>query len=301
MKRNNCSKGAVLKRIIVFILLGAIISVLGVNYVHAEGENNLTFTSFEELSTNDQIRSSNISFDDVTDTNRKISKDSESFFGEAKEVSTHEPFSSGIYPVKPEIEAIPAEDEHKMISLVLDTKETKKTVKESPIPKVLKNTYDMPTVDDYKGTSEDTRDRIAGTDIWNDMIYEISMDEGVDPVLVKVIMAYESRGDMYAVNSKNKNKTTDYGLMMVNDSWGDEYDYDKILEDPEYAIRSGINVLKFKSDYCKQFGKKATIFNVCWFYNGYSKQGKAYAKNVSKIYKDLTGLDTTNLMFEINN
>lgn len=148
----------------------------------------------------------------------------------------------------------------------------------------------LPTVEYFTGTSEDMRIKIEASDKWNSLIEKVCTEEGIDPIMVKVMIAQESVGNQRATN-KNGNKTCDYGLMQVNSSWGRIYDYQKMLDDPEYAIRCGIDVIKTKVDICKSLGKEATVFNVAWFYNGYNKQGKQYAKIIEEMYNGLS--DTT--------
>lgn len=155
----------------------------------------------------------------------------------------------------------------------------------------------MPTVANYTGDDEEIRKKIEGTDKWNDLIYEVATREGVDPVYVKCIIAKESCGDPKET-CNNKNGTVDYGLMMVNSSWGDIYDYNRILNDPEYAIECGIKVLKEKERIAKSLGLDTTIYNVSWLYNGYTKQGKKYANNMKEIYEGLSGNDATVTYFE---
>ena len=102
----------------------------------------------------------------------------------------------------------------------------------------------MPRVEDYKGDSR-YRSNVAGTDSWNGIIYAQSVDAGVDPVFVKAVMAKESGGKQDAKNG-NTNTTTDYGLMQVNSAWGDRFDYNRMMTDPNYAVASGIEVIKIK-------------------------------------------------------
>lgn len=128
------------------------------------------------------------------------------------------------------------------------------------------------------------KDNIKGTDKWDALIIEISREKGIDPVFLKCIMAIESGGYQKTLNTKNKNGTHDYGLMQVNTSWGDRFDYSQMLSDPKYAISCGADVVLCKIARAKALGLKPTAFNVFWLYNGYSSQGKKYAKKVSVIY-----------------
>ncbi len=147
-------------------------------------------------------------------------------------------------------------------------------------------TYSMPTACEVSTENENMKVRIAGTDKWNDLIYKVSMEEEIDPVFVKCIMAIESAGNQNIINY-NKNNTTDYGLMQVNTCWGNRFDYNKMMSDPEYAIRSGIQVIKYKIDAAERAGNEPTAFEVAWRYNGYSDMGKRYANKFVTLYNDL--------------
>jgi hypothetical protein len=128
------------------------------------------------------------------------------------------------------------------------------------------------------------KEEIKGTDKWDGLIIEISKEKGIDPVFLKCIMAIESGGYQKTLNTTNKNGTHDYGLMQVNTSWGDRFDYKKMLSNPRYAISCGADVVLCKIASAKQKGMKPTAFNIFWLHNGYSNQGKKYAQKVSVIF-----------------
>lgn len=135
--------------------------------------------------------------------------------------------------------------------------------------------------------------KVKGTDKWNNLIKKVSQEEGIDPIFVKCIMAIESSGKQSVIN-KNKNLTTDYGLMQVNTCWKSRFDYKRMLKDPEYAIRSGVKIIKYKIKDAVDNGNKPTVFEILWRYNGKSKKsnkGKNYALRLSKLYEDLSGKD----------
>ncbi|HBY19915.1 MAG: hypothetical protein A2Y24_06355 [Clostridiales bacterium GWE2_32_10] len=160
-------------------------------------------------------------------------------------------------------------------------------VKAEPTVVVIEST--MPTANDLSYEVRQTWEKkIIGTDAWNDLIKKVSDEEGVDPIFVKCVMAVESGGYQQAHNTKNANGTQDYGLMQVNTSWGSYFDYGKMLVDPEYAIRSGIQVIKCKVNLSQKNGKTPTVHEVLWRYNGKNARGKNYADRVSKLYEDLS-------------
>ncbi|OGO81833.1 MAG: hypothetical protein A2Y18_00485 [Clostridiales bacterium GWD2_32_19] len=160
----------------------------------------------------------------------------------------------------------------------------------APVAPVVPITYQMPTAsnlsDEMKAIWEK---KVIGTDQWNTLIEKVSVEEGIDPIFVKCVMAIESGGYQQAHNTKNANGTQDYGLMQVNSSWGSYFDYDKMLYDPEYAIRSGIQVVRRKVILAEKSGVQPTVFEVLWRYNGKSARGKIYAERVTKLYNNLSG------------
>ncbi|HAN09308.1 MAG TPA: hypothetical protein DCP90_01700 [Clostridiales bacterium] len=148
----------------------------------------------------------------------------------------------------------------------------------------------MPTVDNLSDEMRKTWGvKVTGTDQWNTLIERVSKEEGIDPIFIKCVMAIESGGYQQAHNTKNSNGTQDYGLMQVNTSWGSYFDYNKMLYDPEYAIRSGIQVVKCKIASAEKSGEEPTAFEILWRYNGKSAKGKRYAERVIKLYENLSG------------
>lgn len=148
-----------------------------------------------------------------------------------------------------------------------------------------KEPFVMPTADSVE--NEAYRNRVAGTDKWNDLILKVSEEEEVDPVFVKCIMTLESAGEQDLVCT-NGNSTKDYGLMQINSTWESSFNFDEILSNPEYAIRAGIKVIKIKIDSAIRNGKEPTVHEVAWRYNGYSEKGNLYANRFVTLYEDIT-------------
>lgn len=164
------------------------------------------------------------------------------------------------------------------------------------------NNIVMPTADEMISDVLGYKERVAGTDRWNDLILKVSLEENIDPVFVKCIMALESAGDENLVHY-NKNSTYDSGLMQVNSSWV-EYDKERLLYDHEYAIRCGIEVIKAKIHAAEVNGKVPTAYEVAWRYNGYCEQGRKYASKFVTLYSELsknTGDNTIVLSTKNNN
>ena len=151
----------------------------------------------------------------------------------------------------------------------------------------LKEKFVMPVADDIVIDNSGYKSRVYGTDKWNDLIYKVSEEENIDPVFVKCIMALESAGEGDLVHY-NKNGTFDSGLMQVNSSWASSFDLWRLTNDPEYAIRCGIAVIKAKISACEKNGHEPTIHEVAWRYNGYCEQGRKYADRFSLLYTDLS-------------
>lgn len=128
------------------------------------------------------------------------------------------------------------------------------------------------------------KENMRGTNQWDDLIIKVGNEEGVSPILLKVLMCVESGGEQKSINY-NKNGTKDTGLLQINSGFGKQFDYNRMLIDPEYAIRSGAKVVKGKAIYIKQLKKELTVFNLMHFYNGYNNVGRKYAERSYKIYK----------------
>lgn len=160
----------------------------------------------------------------------------------------------------------------------------------------LKPEFVMPVADDIVIDNSGYKSRVYGTDKWNDLIYKVSEEENIDPVFVKCIMALESAGEDNLTHY-NKNGTFDSGLMQVNSSWASSFDLSRLNEDPEYAIRCGILVIKAKIDACLRNGHEPTIYEVAWRYNGYCEAGRRYADRFSKLYTDLSKNTSDNSIY----
>ncbi|HAN09017.1 MAG TPA: hypothetical protein DCP90_00205 [Clostridiales bacterium] len=148
----------------------------------------------------------------------------------------------------------------------------------------------MPTADSLTGDMKAKWGaKVAGTDKWNELILKVSQEKGINPIFVKCIMAKESGGDENALNDRNVDGTIDYGLMQVNSSWGNRFEYDRIMTDPEYAIACGIDVIKEKIAMATSNGEVPTAFNIFWYYNGHVEQGRLYAEDAVLLYEALSG------------
>jgi len=164
----------------------------------------------------------------------------------------------------------------------------------------LKEEYVMPTYDTIECDNSGYKHRVKGTDKWNDVILKVSKEENIDPIFVKCVMALESAGEAGIVNH-NSNNTSDYGLMQVNTGWGNSFDYSLMLSDPEYAIRSGIKVIKNKVDAALKNGKVPTVHEVAWRYNGYTERGNRYANKFVLLYEDMSKTDSNKSILMENN
>jgi hypothetical protein len=146
--------------------------------------------------------------------------------------------------------------------------------------------YLMPTVANYSGPDSDgyqsgMRAKISGTDQWNDLIYKVSSEYGLNPVFVKCIMATESGGNLGDISSAGA-----YGLMQVikRSYNASQIDWNKILKDPEYAIRCGCDVIIGKVTAARSSKKPASVYNIAKYYMGWNSQGDRYAAHIVKFY-----------------
>jgi len=166
--------------------------------------------------------------------------------------------------------------------------------------------YAMPTVDEVsyekwnqvfpdksQGYIRSMRARFKGTDKHNDLIVKVCLKYDIDPEFAKTIMIKESSGHNI-ISKPNTNGSRDWGLMQVNDScWSNyNFDYQRMLEDEEYAIECGVICIVDKINYAKHLGLEPTAFNVLWLYNGYSEQGRRYAEEGIKVYNLMPNRDS---------
>ena len=144
--------------------------------------------------------------------------------------------------------------------------------------------FTMPTADMI--TSEENKKyktKVAGTDAWNDRIYELSKQYNVDPIFVKSLMVLESGGDIKAGYPNGSY----CGLMQVYKGYG--YDLERIYTDGDYAICAGLDIILNKAKSAKLKGNAATCFEIAWRYNSYSEKGLPYANKASSLYEELSG------------
>ncbi|PEK88275.1 transglycosylase SLT domain-containing protein [Bacillus mycoides] len=181
---------------------------------------------------------------------------------------------------------------------------------------------ELPTVAQYTGPDVYTdkllnggvyqnglKGKVAGTDQWNQHIKEQAAKAGVNPLMIKVIMATESGGD----HVKTPNSSNCVGLMQTEKEITGNLglDFGKACNDPVYNIYVGCMILKSKHDYAggvisrgknpysdyKSLGYelKQNGHGVAWLYNGFSvpldgknkvyRGGYVYANQVTAMYK----------------
>ncbi|EKS8351670.1 TPA: transglycosylase SLT domain-containing protein [Bacillus cereus] len=181
---------------------------------------------------------------------------------------------------------------------------------------------ELPTVAQYTGPDVYTdkllnggvyqnglKGKIAGTDQWNQHIKEQAAKAGVNPLLVKVIMATESGG----VHDSTPNSSNCVGLMQTEKDITEnlKLDFGRACSDPVYNIYVGCMILKEKHNYAggvisrgknpyaeyksKGFELKQNGHGVSWLYNGFSvpfdgknkvyRGGYVYANQIVAMYK----------------
>lgn len=147
----------------------------------------------------------------------------------------------------------------------------------------------MPTADDYKGPDvgahgqRNLKQRIAGTDKWNDLLLKVSVQEGVNPVFMKVIMAIESAGNAGTATSS----AGAVGIMQIVPKYHPEFDYNRMRNDPEYAIACSCKVVKGKAEAAKRSGNPTDVHEVAWRYYGKTAAGKSYGDQAVQMYEGL--------------
>lgn len=172
-----------------------------------------------------------------------------------------------------------------------------------------KYTGTMPTVDDYTGPEttgyqSNLPSRIKGTDKWNDLIVEVCEENGgVNPILVKCIMVNEQAG----TPGGSVNGVGYVGIMQVNwNNWKKDSRLQGTSDsDVKFQIDCGVKELigKYKNTYqawVKAGGKSAgkfrfnsdesakwEIYNVAWFYLGYTQAAEEYPKQLKAVYEGL--------------
>ncbi|MEK1829029.1 transglycosylase SLT domain-containing protein [Priestia megaterium] len=125
---------------------------------------------------------------------------------------------------------------------------------------------EMPTIDQYTGPDKyydevigrnyqtGLKGKIKGTDKWNKDIKEQAAKVGVNPLLVKVLMATESGG----VHSSKPNAYNCVGLMQVQGQLANSLglNWSKVKSDPVYNIYAGCMAVKDKHEYAKGIIKR---------------------------------------------
>ncbi|MFE4029160.1 transglycosylase SLT domain-containing protein [Priestia sp. YIM B13551] len=169
---------------------------------------------------------------------------------------------------------------------------------------------DMPTISQYQGPDNYYDDiigknyqtglkgKLKGTDKWNKDIKEQAAKTGVNPLLIKVLMATESGGS----HSSNPNPWNCVGLMQVQGATAKSLglNWDKVRNDPVYNIYAGCMVAKSKHKYAEDiirnngskyasykkrgYELKANCHGVAWLFNGFSVPTKTSNKVTSGGY-----------------
>lgn len=148
---------------------------------------------------------------------------------------------------------------------------------------------DMPTVDKLysEWALKYLYSKTLGTDAYNDLIYDVSTRKGLNPIFIKCIMVLESGGDIKTASSVNSKGVYYVGLMQVASNYG--FDNERMLNDAEYAIECGIEIVNRKIQAARNKGNEPTVHEIAWRYNSYNEAGKPYAEKLSKLYEELTG------------
>lgn len=146
------------------------------------------------------------------------------------------------------------------------------------------------------------RAKLAGTDKWNSLIEKVAGETGCNPLLMKVLMAMESGGQMLGTNSMGY-----FGLMQTNYKRFSKEMGAAYRTDPYLQIKSGAIELIEKKDYIMDViargngkGPKEKwteeIFQTAWAYNGYTinastkmMDGYRYAQTFQAVYEGMGG------------
>ncbi|MED2040868.1 peptidoglycan recognition family protein [Bacillus wiedmannii] len=157
------------------------------------------------------------------------------------------------------------------------------------------NYYDEMIKDTYQ---KGIKAKVAGTDQWNQHIKEQAAKAGVNPLMVKVIMATESGG----VHSSTPNPWNCVGLMQTEKTITGELglDFAKACTDEIYNIYVGCMILKEKHNYAggvisrgknpyadfksRGYELKQNVHGIAWLYNGFSVPKSAANKVLSGGY-----------------
>ncbi|PHD67008.1 N-acetylmuramoyl-L-alanine amidase [Bacillus toyonensis] len=157
------------------------------------------------------------------------------------------------------------------------------------------NYYDEMIKDTYQ---KGIKAKIAGTDRWNKDIKEQAAKAGVNPLMVKVIMATESGGE----HSSTPNPWNCVGLMQTEKTITGELglDFAKACTDEIYNIYVGCMILKEKHNYAggvisraknpyadfksRGYELKQNVHGIAWLYNGFSVPKSAANKVLSGGY-----------------
>ncbi len=146
------------------------------------------------------------------------------------------------------------------------------------------------------------RAKLAGTDKYNALIEKVAAETGCNPLLMKVLMAMESGGQMLGTNSLGY-----FGLMQTNYKRFSKELGAAYRTDPYLQIKSGAIELIEKKDYIMGVIKRGNgkgpkekwteeIFQTAWAYNGYTinasskmMDGYRYAQTFQAVYEGMGG------------
>lgn len=140
---------------------------------------------------------------------------------------------------------------------------------------------------------------------YDDIIINTIVPLGGDPLYVKCLMALEGASLKKHVN---RDKSTDYGPVQINDSWNKEkeiFDLNFMCNEDEeklavsYSAFSAYVVLQEKKDLLERKDIEVTPYNLAMAYNYWYKDGEStYALNFMKIYMALSGEEDIDITHE---
>ena len=142
----------------------------------------------------------------------------------------------------------------------------------------------------YKGPDSNSyqsgfKARLAATDKWDALIYQVANKNGVDPLLLKVMAMMESSGNPEEINELNARGL----LQIIPGNVGLSVDAERLLE-PEYNLQKACEIMKGpKYGVMKRQGYAPSSKNMAHLWNGWdpseSEDGSAYANTVELIYR----------------
>ena len=153
------------------------------------------------------------------------------------------------------------------------------------------------TSSNYKGPDSTNyqsgfRSRLQNTDRWDDLIVQVGNRNGVDPLMLKIIVMMESGGDPNAVSSDGAGSM---GLTQITPGNVGIYVDTKQLFDPGYNLEMCCKILQGneKLGAVKRRGYSPSVKNMAHVWNGWSlSQGEndsPYANTFATVYAGFGG------------